>query len=192
VDSAILLWIHQRATPALDVLFRWSSTLGTGPFCVALVLGAVLWHAVKRHRAQWMAWVTVGLSTLVLSTVIKLVVARPRPTLWPWMVSVSGFSFPSGHAISSAAFFPLLGWMALRSRRRGGGGGGGSGGALGYLLGLLLAACVGIGRLYLGVHWPSDVLAGWALGAAQSGAAVWWLGRQEADKHEERAPASDS
>jgi undecaprenyl-diphosphatase len=183
VDSAILLWIHQRATPALDVLFRWSSTLGTGPFCVALVLGAVLWHAVKRHRAQWMAWVTVGLSTLVLSTVIKLVVARPRPTLWPWIVSVSGFSFPSGHAISSAAFFPLLGWLVLRGRPHGG--------RWGYAIGLLVAAYVGTGRLYLGVHWPSDVLAGWALGAAQSGAAVWWLGREEA-KEQQRATAVSS
>jgi membrane-associated phospholipid phosphatase len=167
VDSTILLWIHHHGTPLLDGLFRFSHELGTVEFCSVLVVAAALWHAARRQWPEALAWVAAGLTTLVLTVAIKLAVERPRPTLWPWMQSVSGFSFPSGHAMVSAAFFPLLGWLATRARR----------GALGYAIGLLVAAYVGVGRLYLGVHWPSDVLAGWALGLAQSGTAIWWLSR---------------
>ena len=85
--------------------------------------------------------------------------ARPRPTLWPWLIPTSGYAFPSGHAVAGAALYPLLGWLALRSRGRG---------RLGYGLGLAVGVFVGLARLYAGVHWPSDVLAGWALGAALS------------------------
>lgn len=169
MDRAILIWIHQDATPALDTLFRVSNELGTLPFCAALIVAALVCHLARRERREAMAWVVVGLATLLLTETIKLAVGRQRPALWPHLVTVSGFAFPSGHAMASAALFPLLGWVALRARRRWR--------ALGYALGLVVAAYVGAGRLYLGVHWPSDVLAGWALGMALSGAAVRWLGR---------------
>jgi membrane-associated phospholipid phosphatase len=169
VDRAILIWIHQHATPTLDTLFRASNELGTLPFCATLVVAAIVWHLVRGERRAAAAWVIVGLATLLLTESLKLSVGRPRPALWAHLVAASGFAFPSGHAVASAALFPLLGWVALRARRRWR--------ALGYALGLGVAAYVGIGRLYLGVHWPSDVLAGWVLGVALSGAAVWWLGR---------------
>jgi undecaprenyl-diphosphatase len=69
--------------------------------------------------------------------------------------------------MAGAALYPLLGWLALRGRNLGG---------AGYALGLAVGVFVGLGRLYVGVHWPSDVLAGWALGAALSLGAVRWLG----------------
>jgi undecaprenyl-diphosphatase len=68
--------------------------------------------------------------------------------------------------VAGAALYPLLGWLALRAQGRG---------RLGYGLGLAIGVFVGLSRLYAGVHWPSDVLAGWALGAALSLGAVRWL-----------------
>jgi membrane-associated phospholipid phosphatase len=168
VDRAILLWIHQHATPTLDALFRFSNELGTMPFCVALVLAAIVWHSIRGERRERAVWVVVGLLTLLLTEIIKLVVGRQRPTLWPWLVSVSGLSFPSGHAVASATFYPLLSWLVLRSRPRWR--------RISYAIGLIPAAYIGLGRLYLGVHWPTDVFAGWTLGVAQSAVAVWWLG----------------
>jgi membrane-associated phospholipid phosphatase len=105
----------------------------------------------------------VGVGAAVLPELVKAVVARPRPTLWPWLIPTSGYSFPSGHAVAGAALYPLLGWLALRARGRG---------LVGYLLGLAVGVFIGLGRLYAGVHWPSDVLAGWALGMALSLGAI--------------------
>jgi undecaprenyl-diphosphatase len=95
---------------------------------------------------------------------LKAVVARPRPALWPWLVPQAGFSFPSGHALAAASFYPVLAWEAgcVRPLRR----------RWFAVLAALGVLWLGLGRLYLGVHWPSDVLAGWALGAAQSGLAL--------------------
>jgi undecaprenyl-diphosphatase len=171
VDRAILIWIHHHATRPLDALFRFSHELGTLPFCATLVVAAIVWHLARAERRRAAAWASVGIATLVLTEAVKLAVGRPRPDLWLHLVPVSGFAFPSGHAMAGAALFPLLGWIGLRRHR-----------ALGYALGLIVAAYVGVGRLYLGVHWPSDVLAGWAIGAALSGAAVWWLGERSDSK----------
>ena len=95
---------------------------------------------------------------------------RPRPTLWAWLVPVSGLSFPSGHAVAGASLYPLLGWTLVPGRP--------AVGRLAYALGLIPAAFIGVGRLYVGVHWPTDVLAGWALGAGLSAGAIAWLTRE--------------
>jgi undecaprenyl-diphosphatase len=166
METDILLWIHGHATPPLDVAFWFSWLLGTPQLCTALVLLAAARHLARRERREAVAWLALGAAAAVLLELVKAVVARPRPTLWPWLIPTSGYSFPSGHALAGTAFYPLLGWLALRGRGLG---------RVGYALGLAVGVFVGVGRLYVGVHWPSDVGAGWAVGAALSLAAVRWL-----------------
>jgi undecaprenyl-diphosphatase len=105
--------------------------------------------------------------------VMKVAIGRTRPELWPRIIEVSSFSFPSGHALAGMSLYPLLGWMALRSRP--------VGQWVGFACGAFVGAFIGVGRLYLGVHWPSDVLAGWVLGLALSVGAVAWLRRPPSD-----------
>jgi membrane-associated phospholipid phosphatase/uncharacterized damage-inducible protein DinB len=167
MDTAILTWIHGYSRPALDSVFRFSNELGTLPFCASLVVLMALWHVARKERREALAWLVVGLATVGIVDLLKAVTDRPRPTLWPHLVAVSSSSFPSGHATAGAALYPLLGWIALRARRRGR--------VVGWALGLAVGIFVGVGRLYLGVHWPSDVLAGWVLGAALSAGAIAWL-----------------
>ena len=167
MEADLLLWIHARSSPALDAVAQLSWGLGALRFCAPAVLLLAAWHLARRERREAVAWVTVGGAVAIVPELVKLVVARPRPALWPWLIPTSGYAFPSGHAVAGAALYPLLGWLALRGR--------GLGGA-GYVLGLAVGAFVGMGRLYVGVHWPSDVLAGWVLGAALSLGAVRWLG----------------
>ncbi len=164
-ETALLLSVHELARPLLDMLFRFSHELGTLRFSAILVLAAIAWHLRRGERREAQAWFAVGLTTLALYLFLKPVFARPRPDLWPRLVGETGFSFPSGHALASAAFYPLLARATLRLRR----------GAF-FMIALGLPLFVGFGRLYLGVHWPSDVLAGWALGAAQAAVAIRWIG----------------
>ena len=94
--------------------------------------------------------------------VSKAFFARPRPTVYAHLVQESNFSFPSGHAMGGIAFFlalHLLLWRTLPRRWRWIG-----------VLGLVLALAIGISRPYLQVHYPSDIVAGWAFGSA------WVLG----------------
>jgi undecaprenyl-diphosphatase len=127
------------------------------------VIGASLWHLRHRERRAAWTWLVLGLSTWLLPELVKNLSRRPRPRLWPRLVDVSGFSFPSGHAVAGMALYPVLGFVLLRGRGHG---------KLGRVLGALVGVYIGAGRLYLGVHWPSDVLAGWLLGALLSAAAL--------------------
>ncbi len=161
-----MLWVRSLSSPVLDAGARLGWALGVFRYCAPVVLLVIGWHLGRRERREAVAWLAVGVGAAVLPELLKALVARPRPTLWPWLISTSGYSFPSGHAVAGAALYPLLGWLGLRSRGRG---------LAGYLLGLAVGAFIGLGRLYAGVHWPSDVLAGWALGIALSLGAVRWL-----------------
>jgi undecaprenyl-diphosphatase len=141
--------------------------MGALRFCAPAVLLLAGCHLARGERREPAAWLAVGAAAALLPELVKAAVARPRPTLWPWLLATTGYSFPSGHAVAGMALYPLLGWLTLRGRGRG---------RAGYALGLAVGAFVGVGRLYVGVHWPSDVAAGWAIGAALSLGAVRWLG----------------
>jgi undecaprenyl-diphosphatase len=164
MEATFLQWIHACANPLLDAAFWLSHQLGRFEFCVALVLAAAAWHLGRGERSWALTWVAVGAGVALSQTGLKELVQRPRPELWPRLISEGSFSFPSGHAMASAAFYPLLAHDAAAHRpewRR-----------LAYAVGALLALFVGVGRLYLGVHWPTDVLAGWTLGLALALVAV--------------------
>jgi membrane-associated phospholipid phosphatase len=166
MEERLLLTIHAHASPLLDALFRASHLLGSLPTCALVVLALVAWHAARGERRQALVWLGAGLATLLLLEGIKPLVARARPDLWPRLTTwptlegPGSFSFPSGHALASATFYPLL--ASELARRRPGSK------RLAYACAIALAAFIGFGRLYLGVHWPSDVLAGWALGSIQA------------------------
>jgi undecaprenyl-diphosphatase len=106
----------------------------------------------------------------LLSAAMKLTFKRPRPDVVAHLVHVSSPSFPSGHSLISAVIYPTLGALlsSLSVHRRT---------KVYYLTSaLILTLLVGMSRMYLGVHYPSDVLAGWVLGLAWSLAC--WLGSE--------------
>jgi undecaprenyl-diphosphatase len=168
MEADLMLRIHALSHPVLDDAARTGWALGAFRVCAPAVLLLIGWHLVRREYRQALAWAGVGLGAAILPELVKALVARPRPALWPWLIPTSGYAFPSGHAVAGTALYPLLGWLALRSRGRG---------CFGYGLGLVVGVFIGLTRLYAGVHWPTDVLAGWGLGAALSLVAVRWLDR---------------
>ncbi len=103
----------------------------------------------------------------LLSTLFKWGFSRPRPDLVPHGMAVYSESFPSGHSMMSAIVYLTLGALLARTQARWR--------VKAFLFGLAIALTfiVGVSRLYLGVHWPTDVLGGWTLGAGW--AALCWL-----------------
>lgn len=143
------------------------TSFGGVPALTLITILAVLYLLVSR-RFFTAAIVTAAVAGgAVLTTVLKLGFARPRPDLVDHLVSVQSMSFPSGHAMASAVTYLTLGALLARTEKRRA--------VRGYIFAVagFLTLLIGISRVYLGVHYPTDVLAGWTLGAAW--ALLCWL-----------------
>jgi membrane-associated phospholipid phosphatase len=156
-DVSILTWAYEHHTPFLDNLFLFATSLGE-PLSVVgagLILVGALIYA---RRFRWAGALLAGVGGAALANVIlKLIFARIRPDVFPALLRESGYSFPSGHAMVSAAFVITVIFILWRTRYR----------VPAIIVGLFATPMIGISRVYIGVHYPSDVLAGWAV------AAVW-------------------
>lgn len=122
-----------------------------------LMVGALVVAWLLGRRERWAALHVIVALVLgaLLAFAVKLIVARDRPDVFEWLAEPSGSSFPSGHSASIALTLPLMAWViAERTRPR----------LTIEVTAWLLVALVGMSRCYLGVHWPTDVIAGWAVG----------------------------
>jgi|KBSSwiStaDraftv2_1062776.scaffolds.fasta_scaffold11068_4 undecaprenyl-diphosphatase len=166
-DRTVLLWFRAPGHPAdpigshtLEEAMRDVTTLGGFTYLTLITVVAVasLLFFRKPRQAVVLA-VTVCLAE-VSSDVLKIFYERPRPTLVPHGVYVYSHSFPSGHStLSAATYLTLAAILSSLDRRR-------PFKAFVFALAILMTAGVGVSRVYLGVHWPTDVLGGWTLGAA--------------------------
>lgn len=155
-DEPILQLVHTLASAGHDRVFVWISAAGylhgVVPFDVALVLVLTL---LRRFREATFATFALAGAAL-LNVAAKHSFARIRPALWNSISPETTFSFPSGHAMGSAALACVLIVLAWGTRWRWP--------VVALSGGFVLA--VGLSRVYLGVHYPSDILAGWAAAAA--------------------------
>jgi undecaprenyl-diphosphatase len=184
VDEGILLAMRNPADRSDPLGPRWFEEVGRdftalGGVAVltlfTLAAAGYLWLARKPRAVAFLLVATVG--GQVLSVLLKHGFARPRPDLVPHGAFVYTASFPSGHAMMSAVTYFTLGALLARvlPRRR----------MKFFVLAwaLVLTGLTGTSRVYLGVHWPSDVLAGWSVGASWA-VGCWlladWLSRHRA------------
>lgn len=159
-DVPILEGLHAMSSQAADRLFLALSAVGYSGGVVPFDIALVLFLAFRRHsRSATFAAIALGGSAL-LNVAAKHVFARARPSLWIPIAPEATYSFPSGHAMGSATLACVLACLVWDTRWR----------WPVVVLGTLFAIGVGVSRVYLGVHYPSDVLAGW------SAAIAWTLG----------------
>lgn len=171
IDEAIILAFRVPGDPAdpigapwLEEAVRDVTALGSSPALVIAVLAVFGFLALAKAWRPAIFILAASVGGLIVSSVLKEVIDRPRPDLVPHGNLIYTASFPSGHSMMSAVVYLTLATLVTRliERNR----------LKGYALGvaMVLTLLVGVSRVYLGVHWPSDVLAGWAAGAA------WALG----------------
>lgn len=184
-DTAVLLFLRSAGDledpigPAwLEYSMKDFTALGGYPIIGLLAAAAVGYLLVRRLWASALIVPLVVIGGILLNNALKMGFARPRPSLVAHVVEVQTLSYPSGHAMLSAIVYLTLGVLIAEAQ--------GTRRAQIYVMAVAvtLVLIVGISRVYLGVHWPTDVLAGWCVGAALA-LAVWltvrwgpWLARQ--------------
>ena len=159
------------------------TSLGSATVLVFITAAMVVYLLITRRRAAALFVFVAVAGGQILSSLLKLVIDRARPDIVPHLAEVQTASFPSGHAMLAAVTYLTLGALAARIA---------PGRAVSaYILGLaiLVTLAVGVSRIYLGVHWPSDVLAGWCAGAAW--AMLCWLIAQWVLRRGGRTAATD-
>jgi undecaprenyl-diphosphatase len=160
-----------KGSPAFQEAARDVTALG-GVVLLTLITAATAGFLALDGKRRMAAFLCASILTgSLLSTLLKDLFHRPRPDIVPHAVYASSGSFPSGHSMLSAITYLTLGALLARSHQRR---------ALKVyflFLAVLLTLMVGVTRVYLGVHWPTDVLAGWTAGAVWA-LLCWLLARQ--------------
>ncbi|MFI7542280.1 bifunctional DedA family/phosphatase PAP2 family protein [Actinoplanes sp. NPDC049599] len=161
-DSPVAAWLVGHRTGWLTAVMRVVTMMGSSRITVVVLLLA--WFVLARDEYRWSTAamvLTVAAGTNVLVDAIKLLITRTRPDIADLLTAAPGYAFPSGHSAQAAATYGLVAYLLAGRLRRWEHRVGGWAGAV------LLMLLVGFSRLYLGAHWLTDVLGGYAL------AAVW-------------------
>ncbi|WP_165010026.1 phosphatase PAP2 family protein [Neisseria yangbaofengii] len=153
-EEPLMMWIHTHTgewfTPIAGVMHY----VGKTSLAVPVIALTVAWLLFTGRRDYGLF---IGLSTLLPTLIMlaaKFSVSRPRPEFWPRIIAETNSSFPSGHSTFSAALATIAFLLCMRSRHRG----------IILSAGVCFALLMGYSRMYLGVHYPTDVWVGWTNG----------------------------
>jgi membrane-associated phospholipid phosphatase len=169
-DLAVHRWaVRHRPGGLRDTAALVTATgMGVIPYTLVMVAGIIRGSGPYGRALTVVRTVAVLLVVQLLRFALATTVGRPRPPVADWAVHVTGFAFPSGHTVTSATAAAILIWAAcprLHGARR----------TVFVACVATWAVAVGLSRVYLGVHWPTDVIGGWAFATALLGSAVLLL-----------------
>lgn len=176
LDSRILDYAVSLRSDNITVFMKAITDLGSAPAIVGISLVVLTWFAYYKRASHFMVLATAIIGASSMIYLMKHTFLRARPPLFLHLVSEDSYSFPSGHTFISLVFYGLLMYFVIRHE---------------YTLRAKIFTCiasglfiffVGFSRIYLGVHWPSDVLGSWVMGG------VWlviviWLGHEKFKPH---------
>jgi undecaprenyl-diphosphatase len=175
-DDGVRTWMLGQRTPSLFTVFTWISAAGAVwpmlVFTAAVVIW--LWRSARRRAAA--SAIAAPASAVALSSLIKLAFARSRPP-GALHFALRSFAFPSGHATISTTVAATIAYILWRERLLNG--------RVTVVLGVLIPLLVGVSRIYLDVHWATDVIGGWCLGLLISAVAATvyeWLHHRLPDR----------
>jgi undecaprenyl-diphosphatase len=162
-DDAVLRYVGEHRVPLLENAMLEITFLGTGTVVLMIAFVAALFLWLTRHRYSAALLVAATVGAIVLNNVLKQFFDRPRPQIITWGTHALTTSFPSGHAMSAAVVYSTIAYLAarLQHRRRAR--------VTTMSVAAVLVILVCASRVYLGVHYPTDVLAGTVVGLAWAG-----------------------
>jgi undecaprenyl-diphosphatase len=161
-DDVTRATVHTIASPALTTAMRGISFLGSTLFLTAATIFVVLWFVLRKWGREAGLFAITMIGASLLNTTLKLAFKRPRPVPFFNLTAPQTYSFPSGHSLASCCFFAGLAAILsgrVKSRRAR---------TIIWLCGATMFLLIGLSRIYLGVHYTTDVIAGFA-------AALIWI-----------------
>ncbi len=157
IDQIVNIWFRTERFHGLTILFIAITDIG-GPIGMGIISVVITVLLVRKERASAAYMVVTGIGGLLLNVGLKLLYARARPDVVTAIAVAQGNSFPSGHAMGSFIILGAIAYLMLRQAF--------TWKLKSILLALILTliVLVGLSRIYLGVHWSSDIIAGWCAG----------------------------
>lgn len=162
-DETVLVWLSNHRNPLTDTGMLELTALGTATVVLMVAGVAALFLALNKHKYSALLLGVATVGGLALNMVLKLGFHRPRPEVVVWGTQAFSSSFPSGHAMSAAIVYSTVAYLAARLQKHL------WSKVITMIAALVLIALICLSRLYLGVHYPSDVAAGVTIGLAWAG-----------------------
>lgn len=162
-DEAFLQWIGSHRADTVTAVMLDITALGTSSVVMMIVAIAALFLWLNQHRQSALLLIFTTFGGIILNNLLKLGFARPRPDVITWVTQAKLSSFPSGHAMSATIVYGTVAYLAARLQRTH------ASRVAVMATALVVIFLIAISRLYLGVHYPSDVLAGIVVGIAWVG-----------------------
>lgn len=170
-DSTIIAAVQGQESSGLTSIMKFFTFIGSGiPVAVIALLTLFLLYKVLHHRRELILFIWVVLGTTILNEILKTIFHRARPTIHR-IVEANGYSFPSGHSMSAFSLYGVIAFLLWRHLSTSLGRG------LLILLSIIMIIMIGVSRIYLGVHYPSDVLGGFLASGCLMAISIWFYQR---------------
>jgi membrane-associated phospholipid phosphatase len=155
-DTSFLLWLHQFANPILDKAMVTITQLGNPSVVIPVAIITLGVLVGSRQRSAALLFAIACLGSAILNTGLKLVFIKPRPELWHRLIVETSYSYPSGHALGSMVLYGMIAYLLSQRYPKFSN--------MIYVAAAGLISTICFSRLYLGVHWLTDIIAGLGIG----------------------------
>jgi undecaprenyl-diphosphatase len=170
-DSTIIAAVQGFESPGLTFIMKFFTFIGSGTQVVVIALLVLFFlFKVLHHRRELILFIWVVLGSTILNEILKTVFHRARPTIHR-IVEANGFSFPSGHSMAAFSLYGVIAFLLWRHLSTSLGRG------LLVLFSIFMIIMIGVSRIYLGVHYPSDVLGGFLASGCLLAVSIWFYQR---------------
>lgn len=177
-DSVMIAFVQGLETPTLTAIMTFFTFIGSWKSIIVIALLVIIFlYKVLHHRSELVLFSLVIIGTPMLNKVLKNFFERTRPDLHR-LIEIGGYSFPSGHAMNAMAVYGILTfllWRHIPTR---------AGRGLLILLSTVMIFMIGISRVYLGVHYPSDIIAGYFASGFWLAVTIWFYQRYKAKRYD--------
>jgi undecaprenyl-diphosphatase len=167
LDQSIISFVQGMESPALTTIMKFFTTIGTGlPIVYITIVILFVLYFLLGHRRELLLLLGVTVCSALLNVILKQLFHRERPSLHR-LVEQTGLSFPSGHAMAAFSLYATLIYLLWRHTSTS------FGRIILVAVGSLLIAAIGVSRIYLGVHYPSDVIGGYLASGSLVFMSIW-------------------
>lgn len=176
-DSTVISYVQGLESPPLTAVMKFFTFIGsTASVAVLTVLALLFLYVVLKHRAELILLVAAVLGANLLFITLKLFFHRARPDLHR-LIEVGGYSFPSGHATNACTMYGILTfllWRHIPTRL---------GRTILIVISTIMILAIGISRIYLGVHYPSDIIGGYCISMFWLTMLIWFYQRYKEKRY---------